>query len=228
MDILLLKIMNMKTIVMYLSVISIGVLTMSCQKVDKQPGNSMQEQIAAFPKEVLSNAELNGLILMREEEKMAHDVYSALYEKWGVMIFNNIAGSEETHTDAVLMLLEKYDIEDPASGNGTGVFRDTTLQRMYNQLLMNGNGSLLAAMIVGATIEDLDIYDLQKLIDNADNEDIIFVYNNLLKGSRNHLRAFYGQIVSNGGTYNAQYITQQQLEEIVNSPKETGSWRKTK
>ncbi|MCC6583152.1 MAG: DUF2202 domain-containing protein [Chitinophagales bacterium] len=220
--------MNMKIIIMSLSAILFGVLTMSCQKDNTYPGNSIQEQIAAFPKEALNNAELNGLILMREEEKLAHDVYSALYDKWGMMIFNNIAGSEQTHTDAVLMLLEKYDIEDPASGNGAGVFRETMLQRLYNQLLTNGNSSLLAALMVGATIEDLDIYDLQNLIDNVDNQDISFVYNNLLKGSRNHLRAFYGQIISNGSNYNAQYISQQQLEEIVNSPKETGSWRKSK
>ena len=73
-----------------------------------------------------------------------------------------------------------------------------------------------------------DIYDLEKLILKADNQDIAFVYNNLLKASRNHMRAFYSQIVNNGGTYRAKYISQQQLEDIVNSPKEVGSWKKSK
>ncbi|MBK8353352.1 MAG: DUF2202 domain-containing protein [Saprospirales bacterium] len=188
----------------------------------------MQEQIASLPKEAINIEERNGLILMREEEKMAHDVYSFLYDKWNIMIFNNIASSEQTHTDAVLKLLDKYDIDDPASGKNIGVFNDTSLQRMYNQLLINGNYSLLSALTVGATIEDLDIYDLEKLILKADNQDIAFVYNNLLKASRNHMRAFYSQIVYNGGTYRAKYISQQQLEDIVNSPKEVGSWKKSK
>lgn len=218
----------MKHIINSISFILLGVLTMSCQKQNMHSGNSMQEQIASLPKEAINIEERNGLILMREEEKMAHDVYSFLYDKWNIMIFNNIASSEQTHTDAVLELLDKYDIDDPASGKNIGVFNDTSLQRMYNQLLINGNYSLLSALTVGATIEDLDIYDLEKLILKVDNQDIAFVYNNLLKASRNHMRAFYSQIVNNGGTYRAKYISQQQLEDIVNSPKEVGSWKKSK
>ena len=218
----------MKNIINSISFILLGVLTMSCQKQNMHSGNFMQEQIASLPKEAINIEERNGLILMREEEKMAHDIYSFLYDKWNIMIFNNIASSEQTHTDAVLELLDKYDIDDPASGKNIGVFNDTSLQRMYNQLLINGNYSLLSALTVGATIEDLDIYDLEKLILKADNQDIAFVYNNLLKASRNHMRAFYSQIVNNGGTYRAKYISQQQLEDIVNSPKEVGSWKKSK
>ena len=218
----------MKNIINSISFVLLGVLTMSCQKQNMHSGNSMQEQIASLPKEAINIEERNGLILMREEEKMAHDVYSFLYDKWNIMIFNNIASSEQTHTDAVLKLLDKFDIDDPASGKNIGVFNDTSLQRMYNQLLINGNYSLLSALTVGATIEDLDIYDLEKLILKVDNQDIVFVYNNLLKASRNHMRAFYSQIVNNGGTYRAKYISQQQLEDIVNSPKEVGSWKKSK
>jgi hypothetical protein len=218
----------MKNIINSFSFILLGVLTMSCQKQNMHSGNSMQEQIASLPKEAINIEERNGLILMREEEKMAHDVYSFLYDKWNIMIFNNIASSEQTHTDAVLKLLVKYDIDDPASGKNFGVFNDTSLQRMYNQFLINGNYSLLSALTVGATIEDLDIYDLEKLILKVDNQDIAFVYNNLLKASRNHMRAFYSQIINNGGTYRAKYISQQQLEDIVNSPKEVGSWKKSK
>ena len=218
----------MKHIINSISFILLGVLTMSCQKQNMHSGNSMQEQIASLPKEAINIEERNGLVLMREEEKMAHDVYSFLYDKWNIMIFNNIASSEQTHTNAVLELLDKYDIDDPASGKNIGVFNDTSLQRMYNQLLINGNYSLLSALTVGATIEDLDIYDLEKLILKVDNQDIAFVYNNLLKASRNHMRAFYSQIVNNGGTYRAKYISQQQLEDIVNSPKEVGSWKKSK
>ena len=56
------------------------------------------------------------------------------------------------------------------------------------------------ALIVGATVEDLDIKDLIDLLNKTDNPDIILVYNNLNKGSRNHLRAFIAQIESLGAS----------------------------
>lgn len=43
---------------------------------------------------ILNAAEIEGLLFMREEEKLAHDVYLALYAKWGLPIFQNIAQSE--------------------------------------------------------------------------------------------------------------------------------------
>jgi hypothetical protein len=77
---------------------------------------------------------------------------------------------------------------------------------------------------VGATIEDLDIFDLNNWLTKVDNQDIQFVYQNLNKGSRNHMRSFYGQVVNAGGTYTAQFITQAELDAIINSTNETGSW----
>lgn len=187
-------------------------------------GRSIADQVNALAKEPLSNDELISLRWMREEEKLAHDVYITLYNKWRVNIFKNIAESEQTHQDAVLTLLIKYGIPDPAASKAVGVFSNPTLQDLYNQLVTRGNTSLMEAFKVGATIEDLDIYDLEDWLTKVDNRDIVYVYQNLNKGSRNHLRSFYSQIVSAGGTYTAQYITQAQLEAIVNSPKETGAW----
>lgn len=161
---------------------------------------------------------------MREEEKLARDVYTTLHGKWGVPIFENIASSEQVHTNAVLTLLNKYSLTDPVGSNAVGVFADTTLQKLYTQLVSQGSASIAGAYIVGATIEDLDISDLKKALVNVDNQDIKFVYDNLTKGSRNHIRSFYGQVVNSGGSYTAQFISQTELEAIINSPHETGSW----
>ena len=76
----------------------------------------------------LSDAEINSLVFMREEEKLARDVYLSLYDLWGLQIFQNIADSEQTHTDAVASLLEKYDIPDPADTSPAGVFVNPDLQ----------------------------------------------------------------------------------------------------
>jgi len=205
--------------------IMIVVTTTSCKKdEEKTSSNDIGAQINDFPKESLNADELASLKIMREEEKLAHDVYMNLYRKWNTPIFTNIAASEQTHTNAVLTLLNKYQITDPVGNNAEGIFTDTTLQTIYNQLVVKGNSSNLDGFIVGATVEDLDIFDLNHWLTKIDNQDLKFVYENLNKGSRNHLRSFYTQILQSGGTYKAQYLTQEQLEAIINSPKETGSW----
>jgi Uncharacterized protein domain (DUF2202) len=58
----------------------------------------------------------------------------------------------------------------------------------------------------------------------VDNQDINFVYDNLTKGSRNHLRSFYGQVLNQNSSYKAQYITQTEFDVIIDSPKETNNW----
>ncbi|MCG9881303.1 MAG: DUF2202 domain-containing protein [Bacteroidia bacterium] len=205
--------------------ISLVMAASSCKKDENTTANNdITSQINSLPKESLNADELTSLKLMREEEKLAHDVYMNLYRKWNTQIFSNIASSELTHTNAVLTLLNKYQIADPVGNNAEGVYTDSTLQTIYNQLVSKGNTSNLEGFIVGATVEDLDIYDLNHWLTKVDNQDIKFVYENLNKGSRNHLRSFYAQIIQSGGTYKAQYLSQEQLEAIINSPKESGSW----
>ena len=204
--------------------IAIAMVFSSCEKEDVSPNNDITAQINAFPIEPLTADETTSLIWMREEEKLAHDVYVALYNQWNVNVFTNIASSEQTHTDAVLALLNKYELTDPVGNNAVGVFSNPDLQSLYTQLVMQGSTSTLDAFIVGATIEDLDIFDLNEWANHVDNQDITYVYQNLTKGSRNHLRSFYSQVIGAGGTYTAQYISQSELDEIINSPREGGSW----
>jgi hypothetical protein len=183
---------------------------------------AMQLTIDSFPKEPLSDAEKNSLILMREEEKMARDVYTTLYAKWGSRPFSNISSSEQTHMDAVLVLLKKYDIADPVGTNGVGVFQNATMQNLYKQLTELGNKSSLDAFKVGATIEDLDIFDLKRLSTQVDNKDILYVYGNLERGSRSHMRAFNRNIQNLGSVYVPQYISQAEFDAIVSGSMETG------
>ena len=183
---------------------------------------NLQAQITSLPIEPLSLAESGSLSFMREEEKLARDVYITLYNKWSVNIFTNISNSEQTHMEAILMLLNKYSLTDPVGSNAVGVFNNTTLQNLYSQLVAQGNISVLEAYKVGATIEDLDIFDLKNALLGNDNQDIKLVYDMLTKGSRNHMRSFYKNILNVGGTYLPQYITQAEFEAIINSAMETG------
>jgi hypothetical protein len=172
----------------------------------------------------LSVAEAEGLTHMREEEKLARDVYLALYEVWGVPIFQNIAGSEQAHMDSVLMLLEQYELTDPAAGMGVGEFTNPIFQTLYEDLVTQGSLSQADALIVGATIEDLDIFDLEELLAQTDNEYIIQVYSNLLAGSENHLRAFVSNLERQTGEgYQPVYIDQDAYQAIMDGAAERGS-----
>ena len=183
--------------------------------------NSLTSQLDMLALGSLSDAEIAGLMLMREEEKLARDVYTALYAEHGSNIFQNIADSEQSHTDAVLSLLERYALNDPVGDNALGIFTDVDLQQLYDTLVALGTPTLMDALFVGARIEELAIADIQRLIDEVvDNDDILLVYNNLLLGSRNHLRAFNRQIESNGWSYTPEYISQAAYDDIVNSPTE--------
>ncbi|NPA63024.1 MAG: DUF2202 domain-containing protein [Methanococci archaeon] len=182
----------------------------------------MLEYIKSMPKQPLSEQEKEGLIEMREEEKLARDVYLTLYEKWKLPIFKNIAESEETHTTAIKYLLEKYNIPDPVKNDSVGAFSNPKFEELYKKLVEEGDKSVVDALIVGATIEDLDIADLQKWINETDNEDIKFVYENLMKGSRNHMRAFVRMLNRYGANYTPKYISKEEFEQIINSNTERG------
>jgi len=171
----------------------------------------------------LSEIEIDGLLYMREEEKLAHDVYLALSQQWGLPIFQNIANSEQTHTNAVKTLLDRYNLSDPAAGQGVGDFTNPTLQGLYDQLVAEGSQSLANALRVGATVEEIDILDLEKHIAETDQAGIKLVYENLMKGSRNHLRAFASTLKKQTGeTYQPQYLDQAAYQAIINTPPERG------
>ena len=192
-------------------------------------GNTNQQQdvsnqVVGGTIEDLSEEEVSGLLLMREEEKFAQDVYMALYDVWETPIFNNIASSEATHTQAVQALLVAYGIDDPVTDNSQqGVYANQELTDLYDSLVQQGSESLLDAFIVGATVEDLDIKDLDELLDTTDNPDLILVYENLQKGSRNHMRSFMKQVEAQGGNYEAQYISDDELTDIIDGSQETGA-----
>jgi len=177
--------------------------------------NGGQYMLDELPMQEIDSSELAGLLLMREEEKLARDVYQYLGETWNMPIFFNISSSEQTHTDAVKALLERYAIEDPMMNDTPGQFADPELQALYDSLTQQGSKSLQAALETGAAVEDLDIKDLNDLLAGTDNEDLSLVYENLRRGSENHIRSFTRQLESLGVSYEAQYISAEELAAIL-------------
>jgi hypothetical protein len=182
--------------------------------------SNLQTQLEALPKATLTADERAGLLRMREEEKLAHDVYVVLDAKWNAQVFHNIAIAEQTHSDEVKLLLDRYGITDPAAGEAAGTFTNPDLQALYTTLVQQGSTSLDSAFTVGATIEDLDLADLQAHATTT--PDINLVYSNLERGSRNHLRAFSTQLERDGLAYTPTHITQAAYDTIVAGTMERG------
>jgi hypothetical protein len=157
---------------------------------------------------------------VREEEKLARDVYLHSYDKYQLQIFKNISESEQSHMDAILGQLEKYSVTDPVGDNARGVFVNTTLQGLYDELTAKSDESLVEALKVGALIEDLDIFDIENILKRVSESSIINVYNNLTCGSRNHLRSFTSELKANGGDYENIYISDEYYNQIINSDNE--------
>lgn len=168
----------------------------------------------------LSDEEAAMLTFMREEEKLARDVYLVMFDEWANPVFSNISRSEQQHMDTMKKMLVKHGLPDPVGSNDVGEFEDAELSDLYAFLIDEGLKGSVEALYVGALIEEVDMEDIQLAIDGTDRADLIRAYENLMRGSRNHLRAFVGQIESLGEVYEAQVLHQSVVDAIVDSPVE--------
>ncbi len=175
-----------------------------------------EDPIWGLPIGELSEEEKEAILYMREEEKLARDVYITLYQHYGLVIMANIAESEQNHMDMVKMLIDRYGLEDPITNEEEiGTFSNPQLANLYHELVERGLISEIEALKVGALIEELDIRDLEEKIVVTDQEDIQRVFENLKTGSYNHLRAFVSALAAYGEEYTPQYISNEEFEEII-------------
>jgi len=166
----------------------------------------------------LSPEEEATLLAMRVEEKLAHDVYVTLYDLWNMPIFLNISQSESRHTASIAKLLSAYDIPDSVDDSQIGVFEDPEIQKLYTDLIAQGSVSLADAYVVGATIEEMDIIDLEEALAETDNADLERVYSNLKNGSIHHLSAFSRAIENQTGTdYIPRLMTTEEYNQLTSS-----------
>jgi len=169
-----------------------------------------------FEQRTLSEEEKNDLLFMREEEKLARDVYQALFIQWFSTIHGNISDSEQKHMDRVETFLKAYGLKDSASEDD-GVFNNADLKTLYDQLVEQGFESELEAYKVGAYIEEVDIKDLEDAIENTDIPELKKMYTDLKNASGKHLRKFHEKIVALGGEYTVQALTQEAFDAILNA-----------
>ena len=161
--------------------------------ITQPDGNAVSKANLDVPGE-LSPEEAEGIIYMRQEEKIARDVYTVLGQTWNINVFDRIKVSEQNHMDAVKRLIDRYSLEDPIVSDEVGVFADPVFQQMFDDLVLQGQHSIADAFTVGQNIELQDIEDLEEQLGFVDNPDIIKVYTNLKDGSVRHYNAFLNHI----------------------------------
>ncbi|HET9431230.1 MAG TPA: DUF2202 domain-containing protein [Chitinophagaceae bacterium] len=186
--------------------------------------------IAGFSQQTTSmnQQEKDAMLYMREEEKLARDVYDSLYFKWGGNPFGNIRQSEQTHMDRMKTLINSYKLVDPVVKNKDkhGLFSNTLLQMYYNELVTTGSISLIEALKAGAKIEELDIADLEERILQTQRQDIITVYNYLKMASENHLRAFVRRLKMQGMNYKPVILSRTAFDKIIVAENTKGGYRR--
>ena len=205
--------------------------------------DSTDHDLTEINESTLDSAEQHHLTFMREEEKLARDVYAMLATMWpDSRVFVNIGeGSEQTHADVMRDKLEEYGLEDPnpetnnlpsSIGVFTGEDYGAYFMDKYQSLINMGSQSELSALYVGALIEELDMHDIvecpQVIVDTdngitdcglnyTDEQPLINAFSSLLDGSKSHLRAYVGRIenIIGEGKYEAQILTQDEVNEIL-------------
>ncbi len=168
--------------------------------------------------QTLIESDKTALLFMLEEEKLARDTYMYLDDLWSTNQFSNIKNSEQIHMNAIEDLLIQNDIEYIILP--LGEFENQALQDFYNQFVIDGAVNQANALQIGATIEDLDIVDLQDYTNATTNTSLITVFNSLQCGSRNHLRSFVLGIENGGNTYTPQFLTQEDYHSIISESNE--------
>ena len=179
--------MKYRTLLMIACVLFVGLAGMTVAGVS---GQNQADSRALLRAVQLTDAEAANILYMRQEEKLARDVYLTLYEQWDAAIFANISESEQRHMDAVKKLITMYGLEDPIVDDTVGQFADPVFAVLYQEFVTDGSTSLLDALNVGVAIEQQDIDDLNAALEETTMRNVTRVFRSLLRGSTRHLAAF--------------------------------------
>ncbi|WFN33660.1 DUF2202 domain-containing protein [Methanogenium sp. S4BF] len=185
---------------------------------------ALDARLEQYPVSALSAAEALDILYMQEEEKLARDVYRVFSDAWGMQIFNNIGDAEQTHLDSVTVLIDRYGLDGASATAAPGVFDHAELQALYDDLTETGQRSPEDAIRAAALVEETDIVDLRDAMSRTDKEDVRYVYDNLKRGSENHLRAFVRILEQQGGSYAPVILTPAEYTEIITTAVRPGGF----
>jgi hypothetical protein len=165
----------------------------------------------------LTDDQKYALAYMWNEEKLAKDIYLALYDTWEgdtLTLYNIATQSETRHIETVEGLVEAYDInitnlddyndsysEAELRALDAGEYAIAELQELYNTLYAEGNASEQEALQVGCKVEVKDIADLNESIAIAEGvDDLVGAFELLRLQSYQHYKEISDTLRSIGVT----------------------------
>ena len=176
-------------------------------------GDGTVFDLSQYPMSNLTQKVKESLAYMGNEERLAHDIYTVLYnyhndEGTQINQLANIPKSEQKHVEIVQSVIQRYDlniseiliVENPVRDQNVlfgdmpvGVYDIPAIQELYDSLYDKGIASKQAALEVGCMVEVLDVNDLDQAISQAKESnatDVVAAFNILRDGSYNHYWAF--------------------------------------
>ena len=167
----------------------------------------------------LSMEETESLKFTAEQEKLSVELYLYAFSAYNLPIFQEIANKKTRHLTEVRAVMEDLDVEDPTEGIGVGVFNNTEIQTLYNQMRSRIEEGQNNAFIAALTVEESIIHFSGISLSETSNNTLIELYEAIICGSKNHFRTFYSELTTSK-SYVSQYFTQEEFSDIVNSGQE--------
>jgi hypothetical protein len=196
-----------------------------------------QFDLSIYPVSTLSLELKESLAYMGNEERLAYDIYTTLYNYHAdngdeIQQLTNISSrSESTHVGIVQDLVKRYNIDiselslvqNPVADKNVefesmpmGHYDIPAIQDLYNVLYEKGIASTQAALEVGCMVEVVDVTDLDKYIgfaETAGATDVVEAFNVLRDGSYNHYWAFDKGLKNMGITEGCGVLGQEYIKD---------------
>ncbi|NTV17903.1 MAG: DUF2202 domain-containing protein [Bacteroidales bacterium] len=161
----------------------------------------------------LTADEIEFIYAVREDEKVARDLYFSFFGTFGLKPFENIGKAEDNHIKATEKLFDYYEIDYPALSEN-GKFENAIRQKLFDSLLLKGTPELEAFKVM-AMLEESNIVEYGEVLKTIANPNIKIVIENLARASANHFKAAIRQITALGGTYTPALMTQEQYKAVI-------------
>jgi hypothetical protein len=173
------------------------------------------------PHGMLSVEAMEGLIFLRNGERLARDVARALMDYYGSHPFFGQSEAERSHGEAIGQLMTRYALYDSVSTQLPGEFSDPYWQSEYDFYLSQAELGYIDALLVSVEIQEAALVDLRYWNSLSETDYVVVeVIRALLLATRNHLRLLNNELESVGYEYTPMYLSGAAYADIVYSPLE--------
>ena len=175
-------------------------------------------------RENLTKKEKWALLFILEEEKMIRDLSYNFSDKYEDKIFEDIYKAENSHIDPVQKIVRDYNLDDPSSKKDVGEFHNPQIRMIYDELLKQGQKDKVSAYKALLQALERNISNLNENIDKTDKDGILFLFRNLRRSSKNHMKSLLNKINSQGENYQPAHLSKPKLNSIKESEIDSGTW----